>query len=61
MSNWPGNVDYGHSNHTLKTPRESRTQGEFEDDRITPSRFVKGLLVLLAFFIVFHIGADVGF
>lgn len=27
MSNWPGNVDYGHSNFTLKTPRTSKYDG----------------------------------
>lgn len=26
-SNWPGGVDYGHSNHTLKFPRTSKWQG----------------------------------
>lgn len=26
-SNWPGGVDYGHSNHTLRFPRVSKYDG----------------------------------
>ena len=37
-SNWPGGIDYSHPNHTLKTPRVSRYdgQGAWEKDSSTP-------------------------
>ncbi len=63
ISNWP-DVDYGHSNWTLRTPRVSKWdgQGSWEKDssRIPVGAWLGAFVVVGLFIAVAFVGAAVG-
>lgn len=68
-ANWPFGVNYGEPNHTLRTPRISKYdgQGAWAKDSSTPPwgwpRTIAATLALIAVcgFIFSHVGSAVGF
>jgi len=66
-SNWPGGVNYGHSNFTGRAPRAGwHAQGGWAEGSENPPggwllAIVKGLLVVFIIVGLFKIGIVVGF
>jgi len=64
-SNWPGGVDYGHSNFTGRIPRKSKYDGVggwAKDSSKIPARAWGWTVVFVAGFVgVLYLGAGAGF
>lgn len=59
-SNWPGGQDLGHSNYTLKFPRQFRGGYAPNSGRIPPSAYFYTAAVVAVFLAFAFIGAAVG-
>lgn len=64
VSNWPGGVDYGHQNHTLRTPRISKWDGQGawakDSAKIPPSAWLGAFVVIGLFVALMFVGAAAG-
>lgn len=64
-SNWPGAVDYGHPNHTLKTPRVSRYDGmgawEKDSSKIPLTAWLWAAVFVAAMVAMMFVGAATGY
>lgn len=62
-SNWPGGVDYGHSNWTLKHKRTDDWGGAWEPGthRIPVSGYIGGAAVVALLIALLYIGFGAGF
>lgn len=49
-SNWPGGIDYGHSNYTLRFPRQARGGYAPGSEKIPASAWI-GVAAVIAIFI----------
>lgn len=65
MSNWPGNVDYGHSNFTMRTPRVSKYDGKGawapNSTKIPLRGWIGGAVAVIVLFAVCYVGAAAGY
>ena len=63
--NWPFGINYGEPNHTLRTPRVSRYDGQGawakDSSKIPPGAYLGAAVVIGLFIAVAFVGAAAGF